>query len=124
MRQDRAGDGGGALVIAREHGRRERCSKACYSDCLATSARVHRVRWSPVEDARTERTRAIASDPSTPAASTHFVRGVVSSPSGDSAFSLRSPPREVPLASRVDSRRLHYIFFKISLGRKIWLSRR
>lgn len=44
MRQDRAGDGRGALVIGREHGRRERCSKACYSDCPTTSARVHRAR--------------------------------------------------------------------------------
>jgi hypothetical protein len=61
-------------VIGREHGRRERCSKACYSDRPTTSARVHRVRWHPVENARIGRTRAIASDPSTPAASTIFSR--------------------------------------------------
>jgi hypothetical protein len=44
--------------------------------------------------------------PSTPATSTHFVRGCAR-PFRASASSLRSAAREMPLASRVDSRRLH-----------------
>jgi hypothetical protein len=72
--QDRAGKGRGTPVNALEHSRRERCSKACYINCPATSARVHRRRWRPVENARIGRTRTGTLDPSTPAASTFIFK--------------------------------------------------
>lgn len=73
MLQDHAGKGRRALLVSGEDGACEQCSKACYIDCSATSARVHRACRHPVGNVRLGRTRTIVSDPSTPVASTTFL---------------------------------------------------